>query len=93
MKEIYKAPTIIFGTNFNFLVNRKVLLKKALHVEKRDNFTTEKETHQKLLSLRSLDKAYHFFQHGHVQNVRFHKSANVRANVLSSLKKGKMYCA
>ena len=84
-KELYKAPKITFGTIFNFLVDRKVLLKKAVHVEsiteKRENCTSENVgeqtgsssgTSEPVTYTRSLDKAYRFFQDGHVQNVRFH---------------------
>ena len=32
-KEIYKAPSVTFGTIYQFLVERKVLIKKANHLE------------------------------------------------------------
>lgn len=46
---------------------------------------------------RTLDKAYHFFQDGHVQNVRYHPMPTqpdfvyIGASVLPSMKKDKMY--
>jgi len=46
---------------------------------------------------RTLDKAYHFFQDGLVQTVRFHPMTNqpnyvcIGANILPSMKKGKLY--
>ena len=89
----------------------KVLLKKAVHVEniseKRENCTTEKVGKQANCNssgalepatyTHGLDKASHFFQDGHVQNVRFYPMASqpnhvcIGTNVLPSMNKGNMY--
>lgn len=110
-KALYKAPKVTFGTIYKFLVDRKVLLKKADHVEntveRRENCTTEKvsehngsnssDAFESITYTRTLDKAYRFFQDGHVQNVRFHSMPTqpnyvcIGANVLPSMKKGKLY--
>ena len=110
-KALYKAPKVTFGTIYKFLVDRKVLLKKADHVEntveRRENCTTEKvsehngsnssDAFESITYTRTLDKAYRFFQDGHVQNVRFHSMPAqpnyvcIGANVLPSMKKGKLY--
>jgi len=109
-KELYKTPKITFGTIFKFLVDRKVMLQRAVYVEniaeKRENCAIEKigefggrdsNTVESIAYTRTLDKAYRFFQDGHVQTVRFHPMTNqpnyvcIGANVLPSMKKGKLY--
>lgn len=110
-KELYKAPKISFGTIFNFLVDSKVLIKKAVHVENvmeiKEKCTIEEvggqtgrdssDDLEPATNICSLDKAYRYFQNGHVQNVRFHPMTSqpnyicIGANVLPSMKKGKMY--
>ena len=108
-KALYKAPKVTFGTIFKFLVDRKVLLKKAVHVEnvaeKRESCIRVGEHSGCSLSdasepvsyTRTLDKAYRFFQDGHVQNVKFHPMTNqpnyvcIGADVLPSMKKGKYH--
>ena len=120
-KEIYKAPKVTFSSIFQFLVDRKVLIRKANHVdnviEKRDcsdlgiqtqgnvnldsgcqgNANSDTCTSESVCYTRTLDKAYRFFQDGHVQNVRYHPMPSqpgyvcIGASVLPSMKKGKMY--
>ena len=98
-KTLYKAPKVTFGTIFKFLVDRKVLLKKTAYVEniseKRESYAINKVGERIGSYTRTLDKAYRFFQDGHVQNVRFHPMTNkpnyvcIGADVLPSTKKGK----
>ena len=108
-KALYKAPKVTFGTIFKFLVDRKVLLKKVVHEEniseKQENSAIESVgelsdcnssgTLESISYTCTLDKAYRFFQDGHVQNVRLHPMTDkrnyvcIRADVLPSMKKGK----
>ena len=111
-KHLYKVPKITFGSIYRFLVERKVLLRKANHVEnivdQRDNCTHENvtnkdceksgaDTYESIGYTRTLDKAYRFFQDGHVQNIRYHPMpcqqdyVCISANVLPSMKKDKIY--
>ena len=110
-KEIYKAPSVTFGTIYQFLVERKVLIKKANHLEsvidRRDgsdlgvhvqgNVNLSPGTSETVSYTRTLDKAYRFFQDGHVQKVRYHPMPSlpeyvcIGASVLPSMKKNKMY--
>jgi len=85
-KQIYCIPKITFGTIFDFLVDCKVLARKANYIddatEKRDSSLLHRQDENKLSSAdaagdpivytRTLDKAYRFFQDGHVQKVRYH---------------------
>ena len=75
-KALYKAPKVTFTTIYKFLVNcnRKVLLKKADHVEntveRRQNYMTKKvsehngsnssDAFESITYTRTLDKAYRF---------------------------------
>ena len=111
-KHLYKAPKITFGSIYRFLVERKVLLRKANHVEnivdQRDNCTLENvgnknrkssgtDAYESIGYTRTLNKAYRFFQDGHVQNIRYHPMPSqqdyvcIGASVLPSMKKDKMY--
>lgn len=109
-KELYKSPKVTFGTIFKYLVDRKVILKRAVQVENtaeiREKCAIEEvgkssgrnsDTVEPIAYTRSLDKAYRFFQDGHVQAVRFHPMKSqpnyvcIGANVLPSMKKGKLY--
>ena len=110
-KEIYKAPKVTFSSIFQFLVDRKVLIKKANHIEnvteRRDNsnlgihvqgnVNLDNAICESVCYTRTLDKAYCFYQDGHVQNVRYHPLPSlpgyvcIGASVLPSMKKGKMY--
>ena len=119
--EIYKAPKVTYSSIFQFLVDRKVLIKKANHIEnvieRRDssdlgiqtqgdvhsdsdsqgNKNSDTATSESICYTRTLDKAYRFFQDGHVQNIRYHPMPSlpdyvcIGASVLPSMKKGKMY--
>lgn len=76
-KHLYKAPKITFGSIYRFLVERKVLLHKANHLEnivdQRDNCTVENvgnknhgkssgaDAYKSIGYTRTLDKAYRFF--------------------------------
>ena len=108
-QEICKCPKITFGTIFKFLVDRKVFLRNADYVEsvaeKRDSCTIKDVGGQKsvidlgreesIVITRPLDKAYRFFQDGHVQNIRYHPLPNhvnyicIKADVLPLMKKDK----
>ena len=110
-KDLYKAPKVTFGTIYKFLVDRKVFLKKANYVEKiverRESCsikevgnpikTSPKDDYESIGYTRTLDKAYRFFQDGHVQNIRFHPMPDqldyvcIGATVLPSMKKDKIY--
>ncbi|XP_065893458.1 uncharacterized protein [Dysidea avara] len=110
-KDIHKCPKITFGTIFKFLVDRKCFLRNADYVEsameRRDSCSVKDVGEQKLISnlgseesigfTRPLDKAYRFFQDGHVQNIRYHPMPNqlnyicIGADVLPSMKKDKLY--
>ncbi|XP_065904753.1 uncharacterized protein [Dysidea avara] len=110
-KDIHKCPKITFGTIFKFLVDRKCFLRNADYVEsameRRDSCSVKDVGKQKLISnlgseesigfTRPLDKAYCFFQDGHVQNIRYHPMPNqlnyicIGADVLPSMKKDKLY--
>ncbi|XP_065901931.1 uncharacterized protein [Dysidea avara] len=110
-KQIYRVPKITFGMIFDFIVERKVLAQKANCIddasEKRDDsfLCCQNEdmslgastTGDPIVYTRSLDKAYRFFQDGHVQNVRYHPMPAqpdfvcVGASVLPSMKKDRMY--
>jgi len=94
--EIYKAPKVTFSSIFQFLVDRKILIKKANSIEnvieRRDysdlgiqiqgNVNLDSDiqgkvildtaTSESICYTRTLDKAYCFYQDGHVQNVRYH---------------------
>jgi len=83
-KQIYNLPKITFGTIYDFLVERKVLARKANYVddiiERRENSllscqnaeNSDASTGDPIAYTRTLDKAYCFFKDGHVQNVRYH---------------------
>ena len=76
-------------------------------MERRDSCSVKDVGKQKLISnlgseesigfTRPLDKAYRFFQDGHVQNIRYHPMPNqldyicIGADVLPSMKKDKLY--
>ena len=111
-KEIYKAPKVTFSSIYRFLVERKVLLQRANRIEnvieKRDSFVLGRLNRSNVNCLdsgasesvcytRTLDRAYRFFQDGHIQNVRYHPMPSlpdyvcIGAAVLPSMKKDKMY--
>ena len=105
--ELFKAPKVTYSTIYKFLVERKVLLQKASHIEniaeRRDTSTLgslsngtslEKES---ICYTRTLDRAYAFFQDGHVQKVRYHLMPShpdyicIGSSVLPSMKKHRKY--
>ena len=81
--KLCKLPKITFGTIYDFLVDRKVLLKKVSYLEsiadRRAELLAnpEEENIQRcnddnILGVpveytRTFDKAYHFFKDGHIQ--------------------------
>ena len=107
---MYRAPKVTFSTIYEFLVERKVLLKKAVYLEgileKRDssvlcensnNKNNDNDEYEPISYTRTLDKAYRFFQDGHVQNIRYHPMADqpgyicITATVLPSMRKDRYY--
>jgi len=106
-KELFKAPTVTYSTIYKFLVDRKVSLRKASHIEciieSRDTSVLGSQSNatcydkESICYTRTLDRAYVFFQDGHVQKVRYHPMPNlpdyicVGASVLPSMKKHKKY--
>ena len=83
-KEIYKIPKITFSTIYQFLVERKVLVQKADHVNNiidrrnssplycQDGEPLDLNDGDPIAYTRTLDKAYRFFLDGHVQKIRYH---------------------
>lgn len=83
-----QLPKITFGTIYDFLVDRKVLLKKVSDLEsvadtraellcnneKADThiFHADRTSGVPVEYTRTLEKAYRFFKDGHVQEVKFH---------------------
>ena len=102
-KELYKAPKVTYSTIYKFLVERKVLLRKASHIENiienRDTSVLGSQCNgtcydkESICYTRTLDRAYVFFQDGHVQKVRYHPMPSlsdyicIGASVLPSMKK------
>lgn len=84
--RLYNLPKITFSTIYDYLVDRKLVLKKVACLEsiadKRaeavsvdDKKVTVVEPSTNCVSIeytRTLDKAYRFFQDGHVQNIKYH---------------------
>ena len=106
-KELFKAPKVTYSTIYKFLVERKVLLRKASHIENiienRDTSVLGSQSNgtchdkESICYTRTLDRAYVFFQDGHVQKVRYHLMPSlsdyicIGASVLPSMKKNTKY--
>lgn len=106
--RLYNLPGITFGTIYDHLVDRTVVLKKISYLE---NIADERAEavlqhasgdHESSNSIsidytRTLDKAYRFFQDGHIQKIKFHPLPQVpdhscvSAAVLPSMKKDRIY--
>lgn len=114
--RLYEVPKITFGTIYDYLVDRKFLLKRvsclegiadvrAKKVEHNDNSSCEESSkplhddsdYVPIEYTRTLNKAYRFFQDGHVQNIRYHPMPQVpncvciAAVVLPSMRKDRLY--
>jgi len=102
--RLYSIPKITFGTIYNYLVDRKLVLKKVTCLESvADNRAEAMYSGEKIISsacieyTRTLDKAYRFFQDGCVQHIKYHPLPNVAehicisAVVLPSMRKDHVY--
>ena len=86
--KLCKLPKITFGTIYDFLVDRKVLLKKVSDLESVADRRAELLCNPEMGDIcvihndrtlgvpveytRTLEKAYRFFKDGHVQEVKYH---------------------
>jgi len=103
--QLYGLPGITFGTIYDHLVDRQVVLEKVSCLEniadqwadamlRRENESTESIS---IDYTRSLEKAYHFFQDGHMQKIKYHPLPEVPDHscvstaVLPSMKKDRVY--
>ena len=106
--RLYNLPGITFGTIYDHLVDCKVVLKKVSYLENIADRRAEavlqhiSGDHESSNSIsidytRTLDKAYRFFQDGHVQKIKYHPLPQVldhscvSAAVLPSMKKDRVY--
>ena len=111
--RLYNLPKITFGTIYDYLVDRKVILNKVTCLEsmadKRAEALQQCAGIEEVLETsgdgvpieytRTLDKAYRFFQDGHVQNIKYHPLPTVPNHVcvttvvLPSMRKDHVYSA
>ena len=88
-KQLIHLPEITFGTIYEFLVDRKVVLPKVSYLdsiadERADKVMqndTKDDTASSGLpteSTRTLRKAYRFFHDGHIQGIKFHPMPNLK---------------
>ena len=106
--RVYNIPKITFGTIYDYLVDRKVILNKISCLERMaDKRTKAVDGHTEVLETngdgvpiqytRTLDKAYRFFQDGHMQNIKYHPLPSVpdhiciTTTVLPSMRKDRIY--
>ena len=108
--RLYDLPNITFSTIYEHLVDRKMLLHKVSYLEGIADKRAETVQHPDELTAssiesntvpmeytRTLDKAYRFFQDGHVQNIKYHPMPEipdhvcVTANALPSMRKDRIY--
>jgi len=105
--RLYNVPKITFGTIYDYLVDRKLAIKKVTCLESvpdkraqavyNGDRTISVESSACIEYTRTLDKAYRFFQDGHVQHIKYHPLPNVAehicisAVVLPSMKKDRVY--
>lgn len=93
-KQLIQLPKITFSVIYDFLVDRKVILRKVSYLESVADVRAEKysqnDTEDESISLsedksnpsvateytRTLDKAYRYFQDGHIQDVKYHPMPN-----------------
>jgi len=116
-KQLQNLPTVTFSTIYDFLVDRKVLIKKVSclenAVESRSHLESAVESqrpsdeegscddenlwYESVEYTRTLDKAYRFFQDGHVQAIKYHPWPSqldvicVTSTVLPSMRKDRVY--
>lgn len=106
-KELFKTPKVTYSTIYKYLVERKVLLRKTSQIESiiesrdasllGDQSNGTCQNFESVCYTRTLDRAYVFFQDGHVQKVRFHPMLSlsdyicIGASVLPSMKKHSTY--
>ena len=102
--RLYNLPGITFGTIYDHLVDRKVVLKKVGYLEniadqRADAVLRRDQESSKSISIdytRTLDKN-RFFQDGHIQKIKYHRLPDipdhsyVSAAVLPSMKKDRVY--
>ena len=106
--RLYNLPGITFGTIYDHLIDRKVVLKKISYLE---NIADERaeavlqhasgdhecSNSTSIDYTRTLDKAYRFYQDGHIQKIKYHPLPQVpdhscvSAAVLPSMKKDRVY--
>jgi len=105
--RLYNVPKITFGTIYDYLVDRKLAIKKVTCLESvADKRAQAVYNGEKTISVesspcieytRTLDKAYRFFQEGHVQHIKYHPLPNIAehicisAVVLPSMRKDRVY--
>ena len=93
-KQLVHLPEITFGTIYEFLVDRKVVLPKVSYLDsianeradkvmqndaEDDSASSSKETAGlPTESTRTLRKAYRFFHDGHIQGIKFHPMPNLK---------------
>jgi len=80
------VTTVTFSSIYDFLLSRKVSLKKVRYIEnvvdndEENGLNVEdagdQSWYESVEYTRMLDKAYRFFKDGHVQNLRFHPWIN-----------------
>ena len=110
-KQLVQLPRVTFSTIYEFLVDRKVVLPKVSYLESIADIRAEKsmqndmedsgvlEENSGIMTeyTRTLEKAYRFFQDGHIQDVKFHPMTNledficITAKVLPSMRKDRVY--
>ena len=106
-KKLNCLPTITFGTIYDFLVSRKVFLKRVRDVEiivddqdvdlLNDEGSSDESWYESVEYTRALNKAYRFFKDGHVQNIKYHPWNNqpdyicISSIVLPSMRKDRTY--
>ena len=78
-KQLHCIPTVTFSSIYDFLVSRKVAVKKVRHVEnvvdnreENGEDASDESWYESVEYTCTLDKAYRFFKDGHVQDLRYH---------------------
>lgn len=109
--RLYNIPKITFSTIYDYLVDQKLVIKKVACLEsvvdKRAEAVRNNDEKVNVVELstngesieytRTLDKAYRFFQDGHVQNIKYHPLPDIAdhicisAVVLPSMQNDHMY--
>ena len=105
--KLNHLPTITFGTIYDFLVSRKVFLKRVSDIEiivddQEDNLLSKESScdeswYEAIEYTRALDKAYRFFKDGHIQDIKYHPWISqtdficISTKVLPSMRKDQIY--